>query len=120
MQEKIDKQLELKMKRFQYPKLVRTEQKRKEFAWEHGESFTLAELKAKIGDNPRCYLTGEPIDLSKPNTYCFDHIIPRCRGGTNKLDNLGLSTIVANYCKYTMTYDEFIAICKQVIKTAES
>lgn len=80
--------------------------------------FTLEELKNKIGDSPICYLTGEPIDIYQRKTYQFDHIIPRSRGGTNSLDNLGITTKQANQAKNNLTYDEFLELCVQVVQHA--
>lgn len=77
--------------------------------------FTVEDVINKFGENPVCYLTGEPIDIYKPKTYQFDHIIPRSRGGSNSLDNLGITTIKANQCKRDLMYNEFIALCKSVI-----
>lgn len=78
-------------------------------------TFTVDDVLNKIGKNPVCYLTGESIDISKPRTYHFDHIIPRTRGGENTLDNLGLATKQANQAKFNMTHDEFLKFCKQVV-----
>ena len=77
--------------------------------------FSLGELKSKIGKEPRCYLTGEPIDLMKPETYSLDHIIPISRGGKSSLDNIGLCKSDVNQAKYDMTPTEFISLCKRVI-----
>lgn len=82
----------------------------------HKPLFSVDDVIAKFGDNPSCYLTGQPIDISKPRTYSFDHIIPKSRGGDNSLDNLGLCTKAANQAKNDMTLDEFINSCKQVVK----
>lgn len=79
--------------------------------------ITEEQLLSKIGPNPTCYLTGLPIDLNKPHTYEFDHIIPSSRGGDNSIDNLGLCTKQANRAKGNMTKDEFINLCKLVAKT---
>lgn len=79
--------------------------------------ITEEQLLNKIGPNPTCYLTGLPIDLNKPHTYEFDHIIPSSRGGDNSIDNLGLCTKQANRAKGNMTKDEFINLCKLVAKT---
>lgn len=76
--------------------------------------ITEEQLLNKIGPNPTCYLTGLPIDLSKPHTYEFDHIIPRSRGGDNSINNLGLCTKQANRAKSNMTKDEFINLCKLI------
>lgn len=78
--------------------------------------ITEEQLLNKIGPNPTCYLTGLPIDLNKPHTYEFDHIIPRSRGGDNSIDNLGLCTKQANRAKGGMTKDEFINMCSLVHK----
>lgn len=78
-------------------------------------NFTVEEVIAKIGENPVCYLTGESIDVNKPKTYQFDHIIPRSKGGSNTLDNLGICTRKANMSKTDMTKDEYIEHCKKVL-----
>lgn len=77
--------------------------------------FTLEDVIDKVGENPLCYLTGQPIDISKPSTYEFDHIIPKSRGGTNQLDNLGVCLKLANRAKDSMTPDEFLNLCKLVV-----
>lgn len=78
--------------------------------------FTTKEVLQKIGDNPVCYLTGLPIDLSKPRSYHFDHIIPTSRGGSNDIDNLGICSKEANLSKRDLTPDEFINLCKLVLE----
>lgn len=78
--------------------------------------FTLEDVLDKLGDTPTCYLTGQPIDIWKPSTYEFDHIIPRARDGTNDLDNLGVCLKRANRAKQDMTPDEFIDLCKLVVQ----
>lgn len=79
-------------------------------------TFNVNDIIDKFGDNPKCYLTGEEIDIHKPRTYEFDHIIPKSRGGTNTLDNLGICTKQANRAKNDMTPDEFVNLCKLVVK----
>lgn len=79
-------------------------------------SFSEADVLEKIGPNPKCYLTGESIDLSKSKTYHFDHIIPRSRGGDNSLNNLGLCTKRANLAKSDMTLDELYELCEKILK----
>lgn len=51
----------------------------------------------------KCYLTGTPIDLTK-NDYCFDHIVPVSKGGTNELSNLGVTIPSANYSKQVLEH----------------
>ena len=82
----------------------------------HKQNFGIKDVLSKIGKNPTCYLTGLPIDLTKSNTYNFDHIIPASRGGVNSLDNLGICTKKANMSKTDMTPDEFINLCKMVLE----
>lgn len=79
-------------------------------------TFSTNDVLAKFGEHPRCYLTGEEIDIYEPRTYQFDHIIPRSRGGTNTLDNLGICTRQANLAKNDMTHDEFLNFCKKVVE----
>lgn len=78
--------------------------------------FSLDELIQKIGDNPTCYLTGLPIDITKSSSYSLDHIMPSSRGGSNTLENLGICTRAANQAKNDMTLDEFINLCKLVLE----
>lgn len=70
----------------------------------------------KIGDQPKCYLTGLPIDLNQSNTYSLDHIIPSSRGGSVSLDNLGITTRQANMSKTDMTPEEYLSLCKLVLE----
>jgi len=84
------------------------------------QPFTLEDVIAKFGDNPTCYITGQSIDIDKPRTYNFDHIIPVSKGGSNSLDNLGICTREANMSKNDMTYEEFVNFCKMVVKQAEA
>ena len=79
-------------------------------------SFTQEQVIEKITENPKCYLTGDDIDIYKTSTYHFDHIIPRSRGGDNSLDNLGIATKQANQAKADLTPDEFIFLCKKVLE----
>lgn len=83
-------------------------------------TFTFSDVIEKFGENPICYLTGEPIDISKSRSYHFDHMVPSSRGGTNDISNLGICTKEANLAKHNMTYDEFIDFCYKVIKYYET
>lgn len=79
---------------------------------------TAKEVYEKYGEETTCYLTGDHIDLTKPRTYQFDHLIPKSRGGDNSLDNLGICTKTANMAKGCMTPEEFVEFCKKVIAHA--
>lgn len=78
-------------------------------------SFTVEDVINKFGEKPKCYLTGDEIDIYDTKSYHFDHIQPRSRGGSNDIDNLGICTKQANQAKNNLTYDEFIELCKKVI-----
>ena len=79
------------------------------------ENFTTQDVLDKFGDNPVCYLTGTPIDLNKPETYHFDHIIPTSKGGTNDLSNLGICLKEANNAKSDLSLDELKQLCKKIL-----
>lgn len=83
-------------------------------------SFTYKDVIDKFGEHPKCYLTGKEIDLSKPRSYHFDHIIPSSKGGDNTIDNLGICTKEANMAKSDLTYDELIELCKNILDTHNS
>lgn len=79
-------------------------------------SFTVKELMSKIGDNPKCALTGKPIDLTKPRTYHLDHIIPASKGGKSTLDNCQILLKEVNEAKRDMLQEDFIQMCENVVK----
>lgn len=79
------------------------------------KKFTFQDLVASIPDNPKCYLTGQPLNLSSSSSFSFDHKIPTSKGGTLQLDNLGLCSSIANRAKSDMLELEFVDLCKQVL-----
>lgn len=64
----------------------------------------------------RCALTGEKL---APDTASLDHIIPVSRGGKSYLGNAQVLDATVNRAKHTMTNDEFIAMCRQVVRHAD-
>lgn len=80
--------------------------------------FSAQDVKIKFGEKTRCYLTGEEIDLNDPSQYSLDHIVPRSRGGTNSLDNMGVTVPWANMMKRDMTYEEFLDACEVILRYA--
>jgi 5-methylcytosine-specific restriction endonuclease McrA len=78
--------------------------------------ITIQDLINKFGENPKCYLTGDDIDINDVKSYHFDHVIPKSRGGDNSLDNIQIATKIANLSKSGMTPDEFIFLCKKVLE----
>lgn len=79
-------------------------------------NYTYEDVLKKIGNTPRCYLTGKLIDLNKTDTYNFDHIIPASKGGTNDLHNLGLCTPEANYAKGNLSLEELYKLCESILE----
>lgn len=78
-------------------------------------TITVQEVMDKLGDTPKCYLTGKNININEPKTYHFDHIIPISKGGQNTIENLGVCTKEANLAKSAMTHEEFLDLCKSVL-----
>jgi hypothetical protein len=79
------------------------------------KNYTCKDVIDKLGAEPVCYLTGEKIDLTKPETYHLDHIIPSSKGGTNDLDNLQICLKEANFAKGELSLDEFYKLCEKVL-----
>lgn len=77
---------------------------------------SLQELQEKIGINPKCYLTGDPIDIRNTRTYEFDHITPTCLGGDNTVSNLGIATNVANRAKAALPLSDFLNLCRKTLE----
>lgn len=75
---------------------------------------SIEEGKAKLEENPVCYLTGKPIDLDKLSTWELDHIVPRSKGGNNSLGNMGLASKEANRAKGNLSVEEFVKLCYDV------
>lgn len=68
----------------------------------------------QIFNNPICYLTGRKIELDQPRTYHLDHVIAFSKGGSNNLNNMGLTCKEANSGKSDLSIDEFIKLCIDV------
>ncbi len=78
--------------------------------------FSLKDVVERYGRYTACYLTGKPIDLLDGTSYEFDHIIPRSKGGSSTIDNLGICCKEANRAKNSMQFDDFLVLCKEVVK----
>ena len=78
--------------------------------------YSCNDVIKKLGNKPRCYLTGKIINLNKTDSYNLDHIIPVSRGGTNELDNLEITCVEANAAKGNLTLKEFYSLCVKVLK----
>lgn len=50
-----------------------------------------------------------------PETASLDHDVPSSRGGTDTIGNAQIVLTVVNQAKGTMTSEEFIQLCKDVV-----
>lgn len=55
-----------------------------------------------LEDDPHCYYCGKAVDVLNST---LDHIIPRCKGGTDKV----LACVVCNHLKKAMSESQFFA-----------
>ncbi len=77
--------------------------------------LNMEEVLNKIGDNPKCYLTGRDIDIYNTSAYHLDHIHPVKKGGDNSIANLGIACKDANFAKRDLLLEDFIQLCKDVL-----
>jgi 5-methylcytosine-specific restriction endonuclease McrA len=82
--------------------------------------LTLDNVKQKFGVSPKCYLSGQTIDLEDRDSYALDHILPISKGGDSSLANCGLTTQKVNKLKSDLTKEEFITTCSNVVRFQES
>lgn len=78
--------------------------------------FTYKDVIDKFGYDVVCYLSGEKFNLVKDNNYALDHKIPRSRGGSNHLDNLGILHRTVNQMKGNLMKEEFIEWCVKILR----
>lgn len=77
--------------------------------------FSLEDVEARFLEHPVCYLSGDPLDLSDPASWSFDHKIPKSRGGRSDFSNMAISCRKANMAKGDSTPEEFLELCKKVL-----
>lgn len=79
-----------------------------------GEGRATAKELAKLWKNQRgkCALTGRRLD----RTAQLDHKQPRARGGSDQMINLQWLCEEANLAKRALTDDEFIDLCRDVMR----
>lgn len=120
----IEKYLENKQKYYKNRRKGKTKEKtweekhpyyKKIYNFTSGEmNFSVQDVIDRFGETPRCYLTGRKIDISDERSFCFEHKIPRSRGGTNTFENMDIACTEVNICKMTLTDEEFVLLCKEV------
>lgn len=80
------------------------------------ESYTYKEAIEHLGGiETKCYLTGKEINL-ETDDYCLDHIIPVTKGGSNELNNMGITIPEANASKSDLSLSEYLDLCKTVLE----
>ena len=82
---------------------------------ENSDRIQECEVIERYGTDLKCYLTGRDIDLTKTQEYHLDHIVPRAKGGSGGIENLGFTTREANMAKSDLTLEEFLDLCKDVL-----
>jgi 5-methylcytosine-specific restriction endonuclease McrA len=60
----------------------------------------------------RCALTGRELT---PETASLDHIVPVRSGGEHRIENTQILHRDVNRAKTTMTNDEFIQLCQEIV-----
>jgi hypothetical protein len=65
--------------------------------------------------NYRCALTGRHVT---PDLASLDHIVPVRCGGEHRIENAQVLHRNVNRAKTTMTNEEFIALCREVVEHA--
>jgi 5-methylcytosine-specific restriction endonuclease McrA len=63
----------------------------------------------------RCALTGRVL---RPDTASLDHIVPVRCGGEHRIENAQVLHKDVNRAKTTMTNEEFIRLCREVVEHA--
>lgn len=79
-------------------------------------NFSLKDFKKHILNHPYCYLTGEKIDFINVNSWQIDHIKPRSKKGLTELSNLKPVLKKANNAKSDLEIEEFLELCKTILK----
>jgi 5-methylcytosine-specific restriction endonuclease McrA len=65
----------------------------------------------------RCALTGEPLS---PGDASMDHILAVSRGGPHTIGNAQILRRDVNRAKGTLTNEEFIALCRAVVRHVDA
>jgi hypothetical protein len=81
-------------------------------------SVTTSQIKVLIeSQNYRCALTNRKLT---PETASLDHKQPISRGGTHEVANLWVVEHFVNTAKGSLTVEEFILMCRDVVRHQDS
>lgn len=80
------------------------------------KNFGYKDVLDKHGITTKCYLSGVELNLMEDKEFQFDHIVPPGKGGTNSLDNLGITHRIANMMKQDLTKEELFEWCKKILE----
>lgn len=67
--------------------------------------------------NYRCAISGRPLT---PETASLDHRIPLAAGGLHNIDNVWVVHHQINTAKGTLTIEEFVTMCRDVVTHQEN
>lgn len=82
----------------------------RDLKWKSSEFTVLQQLL--ISQDNKCPYTGVTLIIGY-NTE-LDHIVPRSKGGTDKLSNLQWTLKPVNQAKHNLSHEEFVTLCKQI------
>lgn len=89
----------------------------KDLGLESTGKVTSRKLRGVLEDQGfACALSGLPL---RPTIASCDHKLPASRGGTNVMENVMILHRVVNAAKWTMTPEEFVGMCYQVLANVE-
>lgn len=64
----------------------------------------------------RCALSGRKLT---PESASIDHVVPLAKGGAHSIENLWVVENVINSAKGTLTVEEFVSMCRDVVRHME-
>lgn len=83
---------------------------------ERGEKVTAKSLLQLLArQEERCAISGRRLT---PDCAAIDHIVPISKGGTHTMSNVHIVHESVNRAKHTLTMEEFVALCMDVVRTA--
>ncbi len=81
----------------------------------YGSVCTGNVLKLLDFQSYRCALTGRGLT---PETTALDHIVPVAQGGEHSIENTQALHKDVNRAKGSLSNDEFLALCREVVRWA--